>query len=69
MAFGSLGDGDGLVEQVENAFGGGHGGLQDVEFFAEVLNGAEETLRVMREGDEDADGERAGESGCRRPRG
>lgn len=31
-----------LVEQFENALGSGHGGLQDVEFFAEILDGAEE---------------------------
>src|ERR1700686_3561171 len=34
-------DGGGLVEQFEDALGRGHGGLQDVEFFAEVLDGSE----------------------------
>ena len=39
-------DGQRLIEQLEDALGGGHGGLQDVEFFAEVLNGPEKALRV-----------------------
>ncbi len=42
------------IEQLENAFAGGHGGLQDVVFVAEVLNRAEKTLRVAHEGDQDA---------------
>ncbi len=33
--------------------------MQDVVLFAEVLNGAEEALRVLDEGDEDADGDDA----------
>ena len=50
-----------LVEQREDALGGGHGRLQDVEFVAEVLNGLEEALRVLHEGDQHADRDRAGE--------
>ena len=38
---------------------GGHGGLQDVVFVAEVLDGPEEALRVLDEGDEDAEGDGA----------
>ena len=53
---GIAGDGDGLVEQAENALGSRHGGLQNVEFFAQVLDGPEETLRVLHESDEHADG-------------
>jgi len=45
------------VEELEDALGGGHGGLQDVVFVAEILDGAEETLRVLDEGDEDAKGD------------
>ncbi len=44
-----------LVQQLENALAGGHGRLQDVEFFAQVLNGAEEALRVLHERDQHAD--------------
>ena len=51
-----------LVEQFEDALGSGHRGLQDVEFFAEVLNGAEEARGVHREGGEDAEAERAVEN-------
>ena len=40
-------DGEGLIEQLEDALGSGHGGLQDVEFFAEVLDRAEKALRVL----------------------
>ncbi len=54
-------DGDGLVQQLEDALGSGHGGLQDVEFFAEVLNGAEKARGVHREGREHAEAEAAGE--------
>ena len=43
------------VEQLEDALAGGHGGLQDVVFVAEVLDGPEEALRVLDEGDEDAE--------------
>src|SRR5712664_2705800 len=51
----------GLVEELENALGGGHGGLQDVEFFAEVLDGAEEASGIHGEGGQLAEGERGGE--------
>ena len=46
-----------IVEELEDALGGSHGGLQDVVLFAEVLDGAEEALRVLNEGDEDAEGD------------
>src|SRR5260370_5484954 len=39
----------GLIEQLENALGGGHGGLHDVEFFAAVLDGAAEARGGHRE--------------------
>ena len=45
----------GSSSKAEDALGSGHGGLQDVEFFAEVLNGPEKALRVLHEGDEHAD--------------
>ena len=35
------------VEQLEDAFAGGHGGLQDVVFVAQVLDGTPEALRVL----------------------
>src|SRR5579859_4015890 len=54
-------DGNGLVEELEDALGSGHGGLQDVEFFAEVLDGAEKTGGVHGEGGEHAEAEAAGE--------
>ena len=38
------------VEQLEDALAGGHGGLQDVVFVAEVLDGPPEALRVLDEG-------------------
>ena len=50
----------GLVEQLEDALGGGHSRLQDIEFFAEVLDGTEETLRVHHEGKENAEIEPGG---------
>src|SRR5947209_4965585 len=50
----------GLIEQLENALGGGHSGLQDIELFAEVLDGTEETLRVHHEGKENAEIEPGG---------
>ncbi len=43
------------VEQLEDALAGGHGGLQDVVLLAEVLDGAEEALGVLDEGDQDAE--------------
>ena len=46
-----------LVEELEDALGGGHGGLQDVEFVRELEDGAEEALRVLDEGDQDAEGD------------
>src|SRR6266852_8197215 len=51
----------GLIEELEDALGGGHGGLQDVEFFAEVLDGAEEASGIHGEGGQLAEGERGGE--------
>ncbi len=48
-----------FVEEFEDALGGGHGGLQDVEFFAEVLDRAKEARRVHRESGEDAEAQRA----------
>ena len=54
------------VEQLEDALAGGHGCLQDVVFVAEVLDGAEEALRVLDEGDEDAEGDRAEDASARR---
>src|SRR4051794_40615918 len=47
------------IEQFEDAFAGGHRRLQDVVLFTQVLNGTEEALRVLNEGCEDADGDRA----------
>src|SRR2546426_1346466 len=52
-------NGDRLVKELEDALRGGHGGLQDIEFFAQVLDGAEEALRVHGEGREDAERQRA----------
>ena len=52
-------DGDRLVEKLENALRCSHGGLQDVEFLAEVLNGPEEALGIHCEFDKHADGEGA----------
>jgi len=40
------------VEQLEDAFAGGHCGLQDVVFFAEVHDGTEESQSVLDEGDQ-----------------
>src|SRR5258708_6865283 len=47
------------VEELEDALGCRHGGLEDVVFVAEVLDGAEEALRVLHEGDKDAKGDGA----------
>src|SRR2546429_7367282 len=52
-------DGDRLGEELENALRCSHGGLQDVEFLAEVLNGPEEALGIHCEFDKHADGEGA----------
>ena len=38
-----------LVEQLKHSLGSRHGRLQDIEFFAEILNRPEETLRVHHE--------------------
>ncbi len=48
-----------FVEEFEDALGGGHGGLQDVEFFAEVLDRAKEARGVHRESGEDAEAQGA----------
>src|ERR1700724_3295403 len=56
------GDGRFLVEQLENSFGGRHCGLQNVEFFAQVLDGAEEAGGVHGEGGEFAEGEGSSEN-------
>src|SRR5216684_762515 len=53
-------DRDRLIQELEDALGGGHGGLENVELFAEVLNGAEEALSEHGEGGENAKGEAAG---------
>ena len=55
-----IGSRDRLVEKAKNALRSGHGSLQDIEFFTEVLNGAEEALRINHERDQDADFNRAG---------
>ena len=47
----------GSIEELEEALGGGHGGLQDVVFVGEVLDGAEEALRVLDEGDQNSQGD------------
>src|SRR5947209_2692993 len=49
------GDFGGSIDQLENALTGGHGRLQDVVFLAQILNGAEETLRVLHEGYKDSE--------------
>ena len=43
------------VQQFENAFACRHGGLQNVVFLAEVHDGAEEALGVLRKGDQHAE--------------
>ena len=43
------------IEQFEDALAGGHGGLQDVVFFAEVHDRAEEAQGVLDESDEHAE--------------
>src|SRR5258707_5787536 len=53
-------DRDRLIQELEDALGGGHGRLEDVELFAEVLDGAEEALGEHGEGGENAKGEAAG---------
>ena len=44
----------GRVQQFEDAFARGHGGLQDVVLFAEVHDRAEEAQSVLDEGDQHA---------------
>ena len=56
-------DGGALVEQFEDALGGGHGGLQDVVLVGELHDGAEEALRVLDKGDEHAEGDGAEDAG------
>ncbi len=46
------------IQQLEDAFAGGHRRLQDVVFFAQVLDGAEEALGILDKGDQHADGDR-----------
>jgi hypothetical protein len=55
MGWAGRDDGGLGVDELEDALAGGHGGLEDVVFFAEVLNGTEEALGVLDETDEDAD--------------
>ncbi len=45
------------VQQFEDALAGGHRRLQDVVLLAEVLDGAEEALRVLHEGHQDSEGD------------
>src|SRR6516225_4571796 len=47
------------VEQLEDALGARHGRLQDVVLVAQILDGAEEALRVLNEGNRRAYGDRA----------
>jgi hypothetical protein len=47
------------IEQLENALGCGHGRLHEVVFFAQILNGPEESQAVLKEGHHDADLKRA----------
>ncbi len=42
------------IEQLEDALAGCHGGLQNVVFLAEVHDGTEKALRVLHEGDQNA---------------
>ena len=49
------------IEQLEDAFAGGHGGLQDVVLVAQVLDGTPEALRIHVECGQHADGDGAGE--------
>src|SRR5437879_1868771 len=55
-------DQHGLIQQLEDALGGRHRGLEDVEFLAEILDWPEKTLREHREGSKNAEAERAGEN-------
>src|SRR5437762_13397860 len=51
-----------LVEELEDALGRRHGGLEDVEFLAEILNRAEEALREHGESGEDPESKPAGKN-------
>src|SRR5437773_7726409 len=51
-----------LVEEFEDALGRRHGGLEDVEFLAEILNRAEEALREHGESGEDPESKPAGKN-------
>ena len=51
----------GCVDQLEDALGRRHRGLQNVVFVAEVLYGAEEALRVLDEGNENAESDNVSE--------
>src|SRR5438552_14030791 len=51
-----------FVEKFEDALGCGHRGLEDVELFAEILNGPEKALREHGERGEDAESDAAGEN-------
>src|SRR4030081_572090 len=55
-------DEHGLVQQLEDALGCSHRGLQDVEFLAEVLDRTKETLRKHGERGENPKSEPAGEN-------
>ena len=45
------------VKQLEDPLAGSHRGLQDVVFLAQVLDGPEEALGILDEGDQHADGD------------
>src|SRR5450755_4307799 len=47
------------VEQFENTLGGGHGSLEDIVFFAEVLDGPEEAQSILKKRDQHAEGQGA----------
>src|SRR5271157_1615997 len=47
------------VDELEDALAGGHGGLQNIVFLAEVLNRPEKALRVLDERYQHADRDRA----------
>ena len=53
------------VEQFKNALAGGHGGLQNIVFFAEILNGPEESLRVLNERDQHTQCDRTANGGSK----
>src|SRR5450755_2915895 len=47
------------VEQFENTLGGGHRTLEDIVFFAEVLDGPEEAQSILKKRDQHAEGQGA----------